>query len=215
VQIITGDTKVVDRGKGDGLYINTAGVGEIQDGPVLGPEAIRDGDAILVSGDIGRHGMAVMAVREGLEFEATLLSDCAPLNGLVNQLRQAGVDMHCLRDLTRGGLAAALVELAQSARVCFDIDETAVPVDAQVRGACEILGLDPLHVACEGRLVAFVPVEHTQKALAAMQKHACGRQARVIGRVAGVGTDLVVLRTAMGTERILDLPLGEPLPRIC
>jgi len=215
VEIVTGDTKVVDRGKGDQIYINTAGIGQVPTGREIDPRQIREGDAILVSGDIGRHGMAVMAVREGLEFEGSITSDCAALHRVVGDLLDDGVEVHCLRDLTRGGLAAALVELAESGGFRFTIEEADVPVDEAVRGASEILGLDPLHVACEGRLVAFVPEPYAERALAVMKRHESSRMARRIGTVAAPGSGLVVLRTAMGTERILDLPLGELLPRIC
>jgi hydrogenase expression/formation protein HypE len=215
VPIVTGDTKVVDRGKGDGIYINTAGIGRVRPGLTVSPLQIREGDVILLSGDIGRHGMAVMAVREGLQFESPLVSDCAPLHRLVADLLAGGVEIHCLRDLTRGGLAAALVEIAESAALRFDVDEAALPVEATVRGACEILGLDPLHVACEGRLVAFVPESQAESALAIMRRHECARQASRLGRVSVSVPGRVVMRTPLGTDRILDLPLGEPLPRIC
>jgi len=215
VPIITGDTKVVDQGKGDGLYVNTAGIGLVRPGTAIGPKSIGQGDAVLLSGDIGRHGMAVMAVREGLEFESGLTSDCAPLHRLVGDLLDSGVDVHCLRDLTRGGLAAALVEIAESAGRRLEVNEHHLPVTPSVRGACELLGLDPLHVACEGRLVAFVPEAQAESALAIMRRHECARQATRIGRVGSPGPGQVVLRTTLGTGRLLDLPLTEPLPRIC
>lgn len=215
VPIVTGDTKVVDRGKGDGLYVNTAGVGIVRPGCTIGPSAIRAGDVILLSGDIGRHGMAVMAVREGLEFESRLTSDCAPLNGMVSDLLDAGLDVHCLRDLTRGGLAAALVEIAESAGRRLEVDEERLPVAPAVRGACELLGLDPIHVACEGRLVAFVPARQAESALAILRGHECGRRATRIGVVGEITSGQVVLRTTLGTGRLLDLPQSEPLPRIC
>ena len=156
VQIITGDTKVVDKGKGDGLFINTAGIGVIEHGQTIAPQNVRPGDVVLVSGDLGRHGMAIMAVREGLEFESQIESDSAPVAGLVMELLKAGIEIHCLRDLTRGGLASALNEIAEAAGVKIAIEEKSVPVREDVHAACEMLGLDPLHVACEGRFAAFI-----------------------------------------------------------
>ncbi|HEX9780510.1 MAG TPA: hydrogenase expression/formation protein HypE [bacterium] len=215
VDIVTGDTKVVDRGKGDGIYLNTAGLGLVPPGVVIGPDRIRPGDVVLLSGDIGRHGIAIMAVREGLEFESAIESDSAPLAGLVAALVEAGIEVHCLRDLTRGGLASALVELAQSARVPLAVDEAAVPVREEVRGACEMLGLDPLYVANEGRFVAFVAPQDAPRAAALMRAHPLGQQAVEIGRVAGDTPGLVSLKSAIGSSRILDMLSGEQLPRIC
>lgn len=215
VQIVTGDTKVVDKGKGDGLFINTAGVGVIETDRDIRPAAVQPGDAVVLSGDVGRHGMAVMSVREGLEFESPIESDCAPLAAMVKGLLQAGVAVHCLRDLTRGGLASALNEIAETARVQVDIDEAAVPVDDAVRGACEILGFDPLYVANEGRMVAFVEPGDAERAVEIMRRHAPGATACRIG---GVKTDMpgrVTLRSRIGASRILDLLSGEQLPRIC
>jgi hydrogenase expression/formation protein HypE len=215
VAIVTGDTKVVDRGKGDGLYINTAGIGLLEHGAIIAPASVRPGDAILVSGDIGRHGIAIMAVREGLAFETTIESDCADLSGAVAALLAAGVTPHCLRDLTRGGLAAALVEIAQTAGVDLDIEEAAVPVRDEIRGACEILGFEPLAVANEGRFVLFLPPEQAEMALVALRWCPVTADAALIGRVAGPGRGAVHLETAFGNRRILDLPSGEQLPRIC
>ncbi len=215
VQLVTGDTKVVDKGKGDGLFINTAGIGVIEHAHRVSPRAVRPGDAILVSGDLGRHGMAIMSVREGLEFESPIESDCAPLTGLVQALFEAGVAVHCLRDLTRGGLAAALNEVADTARVQMEVVEADIPVTELVRGACEILGLDPLYVANEGRLVAWVPAADADRALAAMQSRPEGAGAARIGTVQAEPAGLVTLRSVIGVARVLDLLSGEQLPRIC
>lgn len=210
VQIVTGDTKVVDQGKGDGLYINTAGIGLIEHHLSITPRSVRPGDIVVLSGDVGRHGMAVMAVREGLEFESQIESDCAPLAAPVLALLDAGIRIHCLRDLTRGGLASALVEIAQAAHVHIHIDENAVPVNDDVRGACEILGLDPLYVANEGRFIAFVPAHELEETLLILGDHA-----RQIGVVNANDDDLVTLKSAIGATRILDMLSGEQLPRIC
>jgi hydrogenase expression/formation protein HypE len=215
VQIITGDTKVVDKGKGDGLFINTAGIGVIEHPFVIAPGSVRPGDAVLVSGDLGRHGMAIMAVREGLQFESAIESDSAPVADLVLQLLKAGVEIHCLRDLTRGGLASALNEIAGGAAVRIEIVEKAVPVREDVHAACEMLGLDPLHVACEGRLVAFVAAKDAERALQIMGRHAVGAGSAVIGQVKESSAPLVTLKSAIGVGRILDMPSGEQLPRIC
>lgn len=215
VEIVTGDTKVVDKGKGDGLFINTAGVGVLEPAVRIHPRQVRPGDAVLISGDVGRHGMAILSVREGLEFEGGIESDCAPLAAMVQGILEAGVAVRCLRDLTRGGLASALNEIAEHAQVRIDIDEAAVPVTETVRGACEILGLDPLYVANEGRLVAFVAPADAERALAAMRADAQGRGACRIGTVAESAEGLVTLRSPIGANRILDLLSGEQLPRIC
>jgi hydrogenase expression/formation protein HypE len=215
VELVTGDTKVVDRGKGDGLYVNTAGIGVIEHGLTVAPASVRSGDAVLVNGDIGRHGIAIMAQREGLAFETTIESDCADLSGLVRELLDAGLDIHCLRDLTRGGLAGALIEIAQSAKLDIEITETAVPVREDVQGACEILGFDPLYVANEGRFAAFLPAEQAERALEILRQHPLGETAALIGRVAGPSNGAVHLQTALGVSRVLDLLSGEQLPRIC
>ena len=216
IQIVTGDTKVVDRGKGDGIFINTAGIGAIAHDCTLEPAAVQPGDAILINGDLGRHGMAIMAVREGLEFETTIESDSAPLADLVQQLLAAGIELHCLRDLTRGGLASALNEIADSAKLALQIDERAIPVREEVRGACEILGFDPLYVANEGRLVLFVPDNAAEKVLELLQ--AANPDAAIIGRVVEHRSHAlggVTLKSAIGASRILDMLSGEQLPRIC
>ena len=215
VQIVTGDTKVVDQGSGDGLFINTAGLGTIRHGVSIAPQAIRPGDAVLLSGDLGRHGIAIMAEREGLQFESEIQSDSASLAGLVGRLLDAGVRPHCLRDLTRGGLASALNELAEAAQVAIEIDELDVPVYEAVRGACEILGLDPLYVACEGRMIAIVPADQADSALSRMQADPLGRDAVQIGRVVASPAGRVTITSAIGTARILDMLSGEQLPRIC
>jgi hydrogenase expression/formation protein HypE len=215
VQLVTGDTKVVDRGRGHGLYINTAGVGLLEHRLSIAPAGIRPGDAILISGDVGRHGMAIMSVREGLQFESAIESDCAPLTAPVQALLEGGVQVHCLRDLTRGGLASALNELAEAARVQISVVEEHVPVEEQVRGACEILGFDPLYVANEGRLVAFVPEADAEKALALLRSQPVSRGAARIGRVETAGAPLVTLTSRIGARRVLDMLSGEQLPRIC
>lgn len=215
VALVTGDTKVVDHGKADGLFINTAGVGLVPDGVVVNPRRVRAGDAVLLSGDIGRHGVAVLSVREGLGFDTPLESDCAAVDGLVTALHDAGVDVHCLRDPTRGGLASVLNEIASDAAVAIEADEAAVPVSEAVSGACELLGLDPLYVPCEGRLVAFVAGADAERALAALRGNALGRSATWIGTVSDGPAGMVTLRTRLGSKRLLDLLSGTQLPRIC
>lgn len=215
VSIVTGDTKVVDKGKGDGLFINTAGIGLIEHDLVISPRSVQPGDAILINGDVGRHGIAIMAVREGLEFESSIESDSAPLADLVQRMILAGVEIHCLRDLTRGGLASGLNEISESAGMEIFIHEQMVPVREDVRGACEILGFDPLYVANEGRMVAFVAKPDAEKALAIMQQHPQGAGASLIGEVKSQTTPRVILRNRMGVERIMDRLSGEQLPRIC
>lgn len=224
VRLVTGDTKVVDRGKGDGIFINTAGIGVIEHDQRISPRSLRAGDAILLNGDIGRHGMAIMAMREGIEFETAIQSDCAALSGLVQKLLEAGIRVHCMRDLTRGGLATAAVEIAESAGMNVQLDESSIPVCDGVQGACEILGLDPLYVANEGRFIAFVDPGDAERALAIMRLHPLGKDARVIGRVTeqkrgqgwtSQGKARVTLKTRIGVERIVDMLSGEQLPRIC
>lgn len=215
VQLVTGDTKVVNKGKGDGVFINTAGIGLVPAGVHIAADRARPGDVILVSGTIGDHGMAIMSVREGLNFETTLVSDSAPLHTLVAAMLQVTPDIHCLRDATRGGVAAVLNELAGQSRVGFAIEEAAIPVQPAVMAACEMLGMDPLYVANEGKLVAVVPREHAEALLEAMRRHPLGAQAAIIGEVVAEHPGLVVARTAIGGRRVVDLPLGEILPRIC
>jgi hydrogenase expression/formation protein HypE len=215
VELVTGDTKVVDRGKADGLFINTTGAGRVPGQRSVHPRRVRPGDAVLLSGDVGRHGIAVLSVREGIAFETPLQSDCAPLTPLVEALFEAAVDVHCLRDTTRGGLASALNEIALDGEVSLVVDESSVPVDEEVTGACELLGLDPLYVACEGRLVAFVPEAQANAALEALRRHPLGARAARIGRVTRGLAGTVSLRTRLGGQRLLDLLSGEQLPRIC
>jgi hydrogenase expression/formation protein HypE len=215
VRIVTGDTKVVERGKGDGIFINTAGIGAVPRGVKISPIRVRPGDAVLVNGDLGRHGIAVMSVREGLQFDGAPESDCASLAGLVAALLEGGCEVHCLRDLTRGGLAAALNEIAAHAGVGIELDEASIPVVEPVAGACELLGLDPLYVASEGRLVAFVPAESTAAALEILQAHAAAPRPAVIGTVTASNPGMVELRSRIGGTRIVDLLSGEQMPRIC
>lgn len=215
VRVVTGDTKVVDRGKGDGLYLSTAGVGAVEHDRDIGPAAVRPGDAVLLSGDVGRHGMAVMAVREGLGFETPIESDCGSVAAPVLALLAAGVDVRCLRDPTRGGLTAALTEVAETAGVRVHVEEAAIPVSEPVRGACEVLGLDPLAVACEGRFVAFVAVADADRALAVLRAHPVSAGACRIGTVEPGADGLVTMTSTVGTRHIIDVGSGEQLPRIC
>ena len=215
VQVVTGDTKVVDRGTGDQLFVNTAGIGLVECATAVTPRSVRPRDAVLLSGDIGRHGMAVMAVREGLEFESPIESDSCSVAGMVHDLLDYGIEVHCLRDLTRGGLASALVEIAEATRLPIGIDESAVPVDDRVRGACEILGLDPQYVANEGRFIAFVPPDQAPAALHVMQSHRPGSRASRIGEVGPRAPGMVTVRSPLGTRRVIDRLSGEQLPRIC
>ncbi|MGE5834516.1 MAG: hydrogenase expression/formation protein HypE [Acidobacteriota bacterium] len=215
VVVATGDTKVVDRGKGDGLYVNTAGIGLIEHDAVIAPGSVRPGDTVIVSGDIGRHGMAVMAVREGLQFDTAIESDCAPLVDPVFGLLDAGVDVHCLRDLTRGGLASAAVEIAESASVHIRLDEAAIPVREDVRGACEILGFDPLYVANEGRFLVFVPANAAGEAIDLLRTFSVSADAAIIGTVSEKPARLVTLKSLIGATRVVDMLSGEQLPRIC
>ncbi len=215
VQIVTGDTKVVDKGKGDGLYINTTGIGVIEHEQIISPQNVQPGDVVIVSGDLGRHGMAIMAVREGLQFEADIESDSAPVHEPVLQLIKSGIEIHCLRDLTRGGLASALNEIAESAGVKIAVEQKSIPVREDVHAACEMLGLDPLHVANEGRFVAFVAARDAARALKILRGFEVSADAALIGRIAEKSAPLVVLKSELGVGRILDMPSGEQLPRIC
>jgi hydrogenase expression/formation protein HypE len=215
VQIVTGDTKVVDKGKGDGLFINTTGIGVLEHSWPIGPQIVEPGDVIILSGDVGRHGMAIMAEREGLQFETAIESDSAPVHEPVLQLLQHEVEIHCLRDLTRGGLASALNEIAEAADVRIHVEENLIPVTEAVHAACEMLGLDPYQVANEGRFIAFVAAADAEKALKILRPNLVSAGAVVIGRVTEFSQPLVVLQSQIGAARILDMPSGEQLPRIC
>jgi hydrogenase expression/formation protein HypE len=216
IQIVTGDTKVVNHGAVDKLFINTAGVGLVPQGRELGPSRLQPGDRILVSGTLGDHGIAVMMQREGLEFSSPLVSDCAPLNGLIADLLAACPQgVRCMRDPTRGGLVATLNEWAGTSRLGLTIEETAIPLRQEVRGACEILGLDPLYVANEGKIVVAVAPERADAALDALRAHPLGRQAAIVGRVTEEHPSRVVIETLLGAHRLLDMLVGEQLPRIC
>jgi hydrogenase expression/formation protein HypE len=215
VLLVTGDTKVVDRGKGDGIYVNTSGIGRVRDGVHVGPQRAEPGDAVIVSGPVGDHGIAVMAAREGIDFETALLSDSAPVLAPVRALLDAVPATHVLRDPTRGGLATALVEIALSSKVGIRLEETAVPVRDEVRGACELLGFDPLYVACEGRFLAIVPGPSADEALGAIRQAPGGEEARRIGSVSAEDAGRVVLKTRIGSHRLLERLSGEQLPRIC
>lgn len=214
-QIITGDTKVIERGRGDGLYINTAGIGAVAHTLPIGPQAIQAGDAILLSGDIGRHGIAVMAQREHLHFESSIVSDLAPLHRCVQALLEAKIQVRCLRDLTRGGLATALFELATTSHTQGILEQDAIPIHPQVQAACELLGLDPLYVANEGRFVAIVPAAQADAALTALHATEHASDARRIGTFHPPAGAPLKLQNAFGTQRILSLQSGEQLPRIC
>lgn len=215
VPVVAGDTKVVERGKADGLYVNTTGIGVVDPRCRPGPAQAQTGDVVIVSGQIARHGMAIMAAREGLEFESTITSDSACLVTLVEQLKTTGVDVHVLRDPTRGGVASALNEIAAASRVAIALEEEQLPVPDNVRAACEMLGLDPLYVANEGVLLAIVAAADAARAVEALQSHALGRDATVIGRVITEPQATVLMRTALGGTRIVDLLPGDQLPRIC
>ncbi len=215
VAIVTGDTKVVDRGKGDGIFVTTAGVGIIEHPLTIAPGSVRAGDAVLLSGDIGRHGMAIMTVREGLAFESTIESDCASLAGLVAALLRAGLQLHCLRDLTRGGLASALIEIAEVARLGIHLREAAIPVREDVQGACELLGFDPLYVANEGRFVCCLPAGEAERALDILHESPLAKDACLIGDVREKDAGLVTMQSRIGAGRIVDMLSGEQLPRIC
>lgn len=216
VSIVAGDTKVVPRGSADRLYITTSGIGLL---PVAGalpsPDRAAAGDMVLLSGSLAEHGMAIMSHREGLSFGSEIRSDCAPLAAMVAALLEAAPHVHCLRDPTRGGLAAVLNELAGQSGVCIEIDETAIPLRADVRVACELLGIDPLHVANEGKMVVIVPEDEATAALDALRAHRYGTESTLIGRVLHTPAGRVQLRTAYGSRRIIDVPAGDLLPRIC
>jgi hydrogenase expression/formation protein HypE len=215
VTLVTGDTKVVDRGKADKIFINTSGLGVVPEGVNIHPARAQTGDKIIVSGSIAVHGIAIMSVREGLEFETEIASDTAPLNGLVDAMLAVSKDVHVLRDPTRGGVTSALSEIAQTARVGMLLDEARIPIDEEVKGACEILGLDPLYVANEGKLLAIVPPEASARVLAAMRSHPLGQKAAVIGEITGDHPGFVLMKTRIGGTRVVEMLSGEQLPRIC
>lgn len=215
VRLVTGDTKVVDNGSGDGVFITTAGIGVVPDGVDIRPGRASPGDAILISGDLGEHGVAVLSCREGLTFGTEVRSDTAPLHGLVAAMLATEADVHVLRDPTRGGVAAALNEIAKAAGVGVELVERDLPVPGEVADACSLLGLDPLQVANEGKLIAFVPAERADELLEAMRAHPYGKNARRIGTCVPDHPGMVVARTALGGTRVISMPIGEQLPRIC
>jgi hydrogenase expression/formation protein HypE len=215
VEIVAGDTKVVNRGGADKLFLNTAGIGTIAPGINISGHNARPGDVVILSGTIGDHGIAVLSQREGLDFATELQSDCAPLNQLVAEMLEVSPNIHCLRDPTRGGLASTLNEVAQQSGVSIRIEEEKIPVREEVLSACEMLGLDPLYIANEGKLVAVVSPEDAEAILAQMRKNDYGRSAAIIGQVEEGKPGRVVMRTRLGTSRIIDMLVGEPLPRIC
>jgi hydrogenase expression/formation protein HypE len=215
VKLVTGDTKVVDRGQADKIFINTAGIGVLVDGVDIDPRQARAGDRIIISGSIAVHGIAIMSVREGLEFETEIASDTAPLNGLVDTMFAASKNIHVLRDPTRGGVTSALSEIAQAAKVGMLLDEARIPLEEEVKGACEILGLDPLYVANEGKLLAILPPDDADKVLVSMRAHPLGKNAAIIGEVCADHPGFVMMNTRVGGTRIVDMLSGEQLPRIC
>jgi len=217
VKLVTGDTKVVDKGKGDGIFINTSGIGVIESNvkTPVGPASVQPGDAVIVSGDLGRHGIAILSVREGLEFESPVLTDCANVWPAVEALLNAGIEIHCLRDLTRGGLATTLNEIASDRNVCIRLEEALIPVDEVVQGACEILGLDPLYVANEGRFALFVPGAEVHAALDVMKRVEVSQGSVRIGSVEESPGRTVILQSRIGGNRVVDMLSGEQLPRIC
>jgi hydrogenase expression/formation protein HypE len=216
VQLVTGDTKVVDRGKGDGIFVNTSGIGLIEANvKTIGPASVQVGDAVIVSGDLGRHGVAILSVREGLEFESPILSDTASVWPAVEALLNAGIEIHCLRDLTRGGLATTLNEIASDRNICIKLEESLIPVQETVQSACEILGLDPLYVANEGRFAVFVPAAQVDAALDIMKKIPVSEGSVCVGKVEESPARTVVLQSRIGGNRVVDMLSGEQLPRIC
>lgn len=215
VTIVTGDTKVVNRGGADGLFINTAGIGLISEGIRISGRLAQPGDRVILSGTIGEHGVAILSAREGLSFSTTLESDCASLNGLVKEMLRASPNIHCLRDPTRGGLSSTLNEIARQSGIAILIEEQTVPIREEVRGACELLGFDPLYLANEGKLIAMVAREDAEKVLEKMRAHPLGKEAAIIGEVREEPKGKVYLRTLVGSTRIVDMLVGEALPRIC
>jgi len=212
--IVTGDTKVVNKGKGDGIYINTAGIGIIEHNLEILPQNVKPGDVIVLNGDVGRHGSAIMSVREGLEFESTLESDCEELWTTVEGILNSGVEVHCMRDLTRGGLVSALNEIAKASGLGVYIEEEKIPIIEEVRAICEVLGLDPLYVANEGRFIAIVPEKYGEK-VASIMASTLGTDARIIGKITEENPGKVIMKSLIGSNRLLDMISGEQLPRIC
>jgi hydrogenase expression/formation protein HypE len=215
VTLVAGDTKVVDKGHGDGIYINTSGIGLIPDGIHIAPQRATPGDVVIVSGTLGDHGMAIMSTREGLAFETQIQSDSVALNGMVADLLATIDDVHVLRDPTRGGVASALNEIAMTSNTGIRIYETRLPVKPPVKSACEMLGMDPLYIANEGKLIAIVPASQSKKALSVMQSHPHGSDAVIIGEVVSAHPGMLVAETALGATRVVDMQVGEQLPRIC
>jgi hydrogenase expression/formation protein HypE len=215
VAIVTGDTKVVEKGSGDQLFINTSGIGLVPDGVNLSANLARPGDVVLLSGTIGDHGIAILAQREGLEFESLIESDSAALHELVSEMLAVTRSIRCMRDPTRGGVSSALNEIAATSKVGIELVEREIPVREEVRGACEMLGLDPLYVANEGKLIAIAPAESAPDLLAAMRRTPLGKNARIIGKICEGHPGLVTMRTDLGTSRIVDMLAGDQLPRIC
>jgi hydrogenase expression/formation protein HypE len=215
VQIVTGDTKVVEKGSCDGMFINTAGIGVVETSLHLSSDQARPGDVVLLSGPIGDHGIAILAEREGLSFETDIVSDSAPLHSLVADMLATGAAIRCMRDPTRGGVASSCNEIAQSSGVGIQLEEKTIPVREEVRGACELLGLDPLYIANEGKLLAISAPEDADRLLAAMQRHPLGSAASIIGKVTSENSGLLTMRTTLGAVRIVDMLANDPLPRIC
>lgn len=215
VKIVTGDTKVVDHGKGDKIFINTSGIGLIETGIDISPQNCAEGDIIILSGRIAEHGIAIMSAREGLEFETTIESDSAPLNNLIDAVLRKSKNIHVMRDPTRGGIASALNEIAQSSQKGIYIYEEKIPITEEVKGACEILGLDPLYIANEGKVLIFVPESEAEKILNVLKNNTLGKDAAIIGKVTNDDPGMVIMKTLIGSSRIVDMISGEQLPRIC
>lgn len=215
VQIVTGDTKVVERGKCEGLYINTAGIGQVVTPHSLGAANVKPGDAIIINGPIGEHGIAVMSRREGIAFQTNIVSDCAPLWPLAKAILDTGAQIHAMRDPTRGGVAAAILDMARASNVGIRLREDTLPISREVRGACDLLGLDPLTIANEGKVLVFCRATDAAQVLTTMKEHPLGRESCVIGEASETPKGMALLRTTIGGERIIDMPTGEDLPRIC
>ncbi|MBM2816586.1 MAG: hydrogenase expression/formation protein HypE [Ignavibacteria bacterium] len=215
VQIVTGDTKVVEKGKGDGIYINVSGIGSVEPDVEIAPKRCREGDVIILNGRIAEHGIAIMSAREGFEFESEIVSDTAPLNSLVETILNISKHVHVLRDPTRGGIASALNEIAEDCNLGILIDENKILISESVKGACEILGFDPLYVANEGKLLVILPEHVSEPVLTAMRNHPLGKESQIIGQVTSENAGKVIMKTSIGTHRIVDMLSGEQLPRIC